>query len=249
MEPENVIGHPLEVGARNPALRSEFRRGVLASTPVMLGFVPFALVLGAQASRKGFAPVEVPLMTGLNFGGGSEFAVVQLWSSPPHMLLIMAVTFLINSRHLLMGAALTPYLKDLPRRKALLALFFMCDESWAMGLADAKRRAALGIPAFSLPYYMGASLGLYFTWVCFTFLGALLGPVMGNLESYGLDMAFPAVFLVLLKGMWNGPRGARPWLVSLVAGVIACLLLPGAWYVVVGSAAGALSACIWGMKK
>ena len=126
----------------------------------------------------------------------------------------------------------------------------MCDESWAMGLADARRR---GGPepsgAFSLPYYMGASLGLYLTWVSFTFLGGLLGPVAGNLETYGFDMAFPAVFLVLLKGMWSGVRAARPWVISLIAGVVACVTLPGAWYVVVGSAAGALSACYWGERK
>ena len=219
---------------------SEWMRGLREAVPVMLGFVPFALVLGAQATRKGFATTEVPLMTGLNFGGGSEFAAIQLWTSPPHVLLIVAITFLVNSRHLLMGAALTPFLKGLSKRKACMALFFMCDESWAMGLADTKRREATTL---SLPYYMGAALALYGTWVCATYLGALLGPVMGNPETYGFDMAFPAVFLILLKGMWTGLRAAIPWLVSLAVGVLACVLLPGAWYVVVGSAAGILCAC------
>ncbi|TGH91655.1 AzlC family ABC transporter permease, partial [Escherichia coli] len=87
-------------------------RGMTAALPVMIGFVPFALVLGAQAARKGLSPVEVPVMTGLNFGGGSEFAAVELWTSPPHALLIAAMTFLVNSRHLLMGAALVPHLRD-----------------------------------------------------------------------------------------------------------------------------------------
>jgi hypothetical protein len=49
--------------------RSGGWRGLRAAVPVMLGFVPFALVLGAQASQKGFSVAEVPLMTGLNFGG------------------------------------------------------------------------------------------------------------------------------------------------------------------------------------
>ncbi|RUV86116.1 branched-chain amino acid ABC transporter permease, partial [Mesorhizobium sp. M5C.F.Ca.IN.020.14.1.1] len=106
-------------------------RGLQASFPVMLGFIPFALVLGSQAAQKGFTALEVPLMTGLNFGGGSEFAAVELWTSPPHVLLIVAITFLVNSRHLLMGAALAPLIRHLPKRKAFLVLFFMCDESWA----------------------------------------------------------------------------------------------------------------------
>ncbi len=51
-------------------LGSEFRRGVVASLPPIVGIIPFALVLGAQAAQKGLNAIEVPLMTGLNFAGG-----------------------------------------------------------------------------------------------------------------------------------------------------------------------------------
>src|SRR3712207_380361 len=183
-----------------------------ASFPVMIGFVPFALVLGAQAAQKGLSVAEVPLMTGLNFGGGSEFAVIKLWTSPPHVLLIVAITFLVNSRHLLMGATLAPLMRHLLKRKAFPALFFMCDESWAMGLADARKAAS----SLSLGYYMGVSIGLYLSWVVFTAIGALAGPALGDVTRYGFDMAFPAVFLVMLAGMWKGAAAARPWIVSLV---------------------------------
>src|SRR5215218_9418286 len=140
--------------------RTEIKWGLKAVLPMMLSFVPFGLLLGAQASQKGFSVVEVPLMTGLNFGGGSEFAAVGLWTSPPLVLLIVAITFLINSRHLLMGASLAPYLKHLPKRRVLPALFLMCDESWAMGLSDARHRSAAGHEiGFSLPYYLAVAAG------------------------------------------------------------------------------------------
>ncbi|QOF70721.1 AzlC family ABC transporter permease [Aminobacter sp. SR38] len=224
---------------------SEFWRGMRSCTPVLLGIVPYALVLGAQAAQKGLSPVEVPLMTGLNFAGGSEFAAIQLWTSPPHVLLIVAITFLVNSRHLLMGAALAPFLRHLPRRKVFPALFLMCDESWALGLADARKRAAAGLgPAFSLPYYAGASIPFYLAWVVFTGLGGALGPVLGDVEAYGFDMAFPAVFLVLLAGMWRGVAAARPWLVSLVVAALVYLLVPGAWYVAAGALSGLVAAYV-----
>jgi 4-azaleucine resistance transporter AzlC len=218
--------------------KNEILRGLKAALPVMISFVPFALVLGAQATRKGMDGVVVPIMTALNFGGGSEFAVVELWTSPPHVALIVAITFLINSRHLLMGAVLSQHLCSLPMHRALMALFFMCDESWAMGLADARRRAN----GFSLPYYFGVSLGLYLTWVSFTAAGALLGPAIGDPTAFGLDMAFPAVFLVMLRGMWKGAYAARPWAVSLVTAVGTYLLVPGAWYVVSGALSGVVAA-------
>lgn len=232
------ITAPLESAAKNEAWR-----GLRASFPVMLGFIPFALVLGAQAMQKGLSVIEVPLMTGMNFGGGSEFTAMRLWTSPPHVLLIVAMSFLVNSRHILMGAAFAPYLRHLPRRQVIPALFLMCDESWAMALADAKKQASGTV---SFPYYLGVSAGLYLTWVIFTAAGAVLGPFIGNVEQFGFDMAFTAVFLVLLRGMWKGVRACRPWLVSLVAAALTCKLAPGAWYVAAGACSGLVAAAFWG---
>jgi predicted branched-subunit amino acid permease len=146
---------------------AEFRRGIKESLPVLIGFLPIALVLGAQATARGFTAWQVPLMCGANFAGGSEFVAVGLWAVPPDLVLIAAMTLLVNSRHLLMGAALAPLARHLPGRKIFPALFVMCDESWAMGLADARKRGL-----FSLPYYLGTSIGMWVTWVLFTYAGA-----------------------------------------------------------------------------
>ncbi len=179
-------------------------------------------------------------MTGANFGGGSEFAAIGLWSSPPQIALLVGVTLLINSRHLLMGAAFAPLLNGTPLWKAMPVLFFMCDESWAMGMEEAQRRNGK-LKLLNLPYYMGISIGLYVVWISFTTLGASMGALLGDIEHYGLHMAFPAVFLVLLKGMWKGTRAALPWLVSLIIAATVHWVVPGAWYVAAGAAAGLLA--------
>lgn len=242
----NGLGNAARGGGGLSA-RREFWRGLRAMLPVALGVVPYALVLGAQAAQKGLSALEVPLMTGLNFAGGSEFAAIQLWTWPPAVLLIAAVTLLINSRHILMGASLSPFLAHLPKRKILPALFLMCDESWALGYADAQKRFNAGHrPAFSLPYYLGSALGMYSGWVVFTTLGALIGPMFGDVGAYGFDMAFPATFLVLMRGMWQGFKAARPWLVSLAVAALTYLFVPGAWYVAAGALSGVVAAYCWG---
>lgn len=226
-----------QVSVHNPSLPSgmpEFWRGLKLSVPVLLGFIPFGLVLGAQASEKGLSPLEIGLLTGFNFGGGSEFPVIGLWTWPPTIPLLVGLTFLINSRHILMGAALAPSLRHLPRRKVLPALFLMCDESWALGISDAKRRGGM----LSLPFYMGLSLGLYCSWPSSAAFGAWVGPMLGDIRQFGFDMAFPAVFLVMLAGMWRGVGPAIPWLGSLVVGASTCLLVPGPWYVPAGALTG-----------
>ena len=179
--------------------RADFLRGMRESLPMLIGLLPFAIILGVQGGQKGMSWLEMLLMTGMNFAGGSEFAAVNLWTHPLPVWLIAAVTFMINSRHILMGAALAPFMRGLPLKKALPALFFMCDESWAMCMAEARKRQAQGLPAFNLPFYAGVCALLYTTWVASAALGAAVGPVFGDVAAWGFGMAFPAVFLVLLR--------------------------------------------------
>ncbi|MNT79139.1 hypothetical protein D3C72_2184450 [compost metagenome] len=100
------------------------------------------------------------------------------------------------------------------------------------------------LPVLSLPYYWGVAAPFYLTWVGCTAIGAAVGPILGDVEAYGFHMAFPAVFLVLMRGMWKDLRTARPWLVSLAVAAITHLLVPGAWYVLAGALSG-VTAAYW----
>ena len=243
-----ATGEGSELDRNDDALggASEILRGVKETLPVLFAVMAYGLVFGAQASQKGLGLLEVPLMTGSNYAGGSEFAAVGLWASPPPLVLIVTFTFLINSRHLIMGAALTQYIQHLPRWKALVVVFFMSDESWALSLSDTLARAEAGHRRpFSLRFYAGCAGIIYLGWLGSTTLGALIGPFLGDVDRYGFDMAFPAVFLVIIAGMWKGPRAARPWLVSLAVAALAHLVVPGAWYVIAGTAAGLATASLW----
>ena len=176
--------------ALSTTTRSEFVRGIRESGPLLIGLLPFALILGMQGGQKGMSWLEMLLMTGMNFAGGSEFAAVNAWVHPLPIALIAGMTLMINSRHILMGAALAPYLRHLPMKKILPALFFMCDESWAMGMAEARKRRTLGLSAaFNLPYYAGVCFILYTTWISFAACGAALGPKLGDVAAWGFGMA------------------------------------------------------------
>ncbi|WP_241502710.1 AzlC family ABC transporter permease [Bombella intestini] len=233
--------HTTSPSSRQDDFWPDFLRGVKTSLPLLIAFIPFGLLLGSQAVQKGFSIVEVPLLTGLNFAGGSEFAAVGLWSIPPAILLLAGVTFLINSRHILMGAALAPHLRHLRRWQIFLLLFCMCDEVWALTLTDLHTKPGR---RFSMGFYAGITVCLYLCWVSFTFIGGYSGNILGDLTRYGVDMAFPAVFIMLLKGMWKGARNALPWCVSLGVAVLVYHLLPGAWYVPAGTLAGILTSLL-----
>lgn len=81
-------------------------------------------------------------------------------------------------------------MKEIPLKKAVPALLFMCDESRAMAFSEIQKRKAAGLPAFNMPFYMGACFILYITWIGFAALGAAVGPVFGNVAAWGFGMAF-----------------------------------------------------------
>lgn len=225
----------------SPSFRKEVLRGFICSFPVLIGFLPFGLLLGAQASQKGMSPLTLGLMTGFNFAGGSEIAAVALWTDIPQVITIVLVSILVNSRYLMMGIAFAPLVYHLPPRKAFPVLFGMCDESWALGLEDATKRRAAGLVPFSGGFYLGLAGSMWFTWVGSTISGAIIGPLFGDISRWGIDIVFPAIFFVLLKGMWKGCRAAIPWVVSLVVAVIVYHFFPGAVYVPAGIVSGILT--------
>jgi len=235
----------------NKSWQSEFLQGVKDATPLLLAVAPYGIVLGAQANQANVSLIEITLMTALNFAGGSEFAAIQLWHSPLPTLTIILITFLINSRHLIMGAAITPYIQHLPKRKIIPALFFMADEGWAVSYRQALKQASKKTPErnLNLSYFLGACFPFYPVWVGAAFLGCIIGPLLGDIEKYGFAIAFPAVFLVLLRGMWKSSQSAKPWIISLIVSSIGYLVFPGHYYVLAGTFSGLITAWIFGKEN
>ena len=97
--------------------------------------------------------------------------------------------------------------------------------------------------------HAGVCFILYVTWIGFAAFGAAVGPMFGDVAAWGFGMAFPAVFLVLLRGMWKSFAASRPWFVSLIVACVTYLTVDGAWYVPAGTLSGLLAAYLWGEQK
>ncbi len=84
-------------------------------------------------------------------------------------------------------------------------------------------------------------------------VGVVIGRICQSFDLFvfglGCVLAFPAVFLVLLAGMWKGFAAARPWLVSLVVAATVYLTVPGAWYVATGALSGLIAAYVLAGEK
>ena len=200
--------------------------------PVALAALPFGMLFGAEAIRQGLSLWEAWLMSLTVFAGGAQFMAMGLWTDPVPWAGLALATLVVNLRHALMSASLAGKLAGFSRWQRAAAAFLLADETWAL----AERRALWA--GLTPAWYFGTGLTLYVLWSFGTLTGALLGGLIPEPGRYGLDFAFPAIFVCLITGFikdWS----ALP--VVLAAGGTALAVhaaIPGMWFVLAGGLAG-----------
>ncbi len=219
--------------------RAEATAGLVDILPMLAAACPFSLLLGALAVQNGLSPAEITLMSFAVYAGASQFIAVDQWTVPVVAGLIIGTTALVNLRHVIMGAALTPYLSAFRPWQRWAFVSIHSDETWAMAIRRGRSPTGL-TPA----YIAGMAIPFYLNWPLWTALGASLGNLVEAPERYGIDFAFPAMFTVLVVGFWHGRRETMVIAVSAAVAIAAKLLLPGVWYIFLGGIAGILAGAL-----
>lgn len=214
--------------------RRDILSGMRQCLPLALSVFAYGLVFGLLALQAGLSAPEALLMSGMVFAGSAQFVVLELWQSPLPIGTIIATTFMINLRFMLMGAALRPWYARLSSSTTYGSLFFLTDEGWALSL----RTVAQGRSAAAVMF--GSGLALYVAWVSAAGLGRFIGHGLRDPSRWGLDFVFTAVLLALLVGFFKRSADLLVWGVAAVVAVLAAQWLPGQWYILLGGLSGSL---------
>src|SRR5205807_5228750 len=206
--------------------RLEARAGARAVAPMLIGIVPFGLVVGATSVADRFGTGAAVGLSTIVFAGASQLAVLQTLAGGGSAVVAAVAAWTINLRILLYSASLAPELSHETTARRLAAAYFLTDQAYAVSIMRWKVEHAE--PEGRLSFYMGAAVALWIVWQAATLAGALLGSAVP--ADVPLDFAVPLVFLVLLI----------PTLVSLPA-VVAAAAGGGAAVAVGELGAGALS--------
>ncbi|WP_334174440.1 AzlC family ABC transporter permease [Pseudoxanthobacter sp.] len=222
--------------------RAEFTAGAAAMLPVVVAMVPFGFILGALAATKGISTLEMALMSGFVFAGGAQFVALDLWARPVPWLAVGFAAFIVNLRHVLMGASLARSMGAFPKAVRPLALLFLADEIWAY--AEQRAAHARLTPA----YFAGLAGTLYCAWQVTTVAGTLMGRALGDPERYGFDFAFAAIFIGLLAG-FRDRAGFLPAVAAAAPVAVAVsAVASGPAAIAAGAVAGIAAAAFSGPK-
>ncbi len=215
--------------------RRDIRAGLRDIAPVAVAALPIGLLFGAIAAAKGMSPLEVTLMSALVFAGGAQFAAIETWVHPAPILTLAFATLLINARHMLMGASLTPKVR-MSLAQTLLAYFFLTDEAWALSERRALERPVTGA------YWFAMAVVLWANWTLSSTVGAILGSFLGSPERIGADFAFTALFIGLVAGFGKSRVTLVTVAVSAAVAALVHTFIGAPWHVGSGAIAGIVAA-------
>ena len=209
--------------------------GARRAIPVAISVFAVGVVFGVLARQARLSVFDALLMSGLVYAGASQFVALSLWTAIPFpVITIILTTFIVNMRHMLMGASLRPWYAKLSPWKVYITVFFMVDESWALTINDLSKGGR------DAGFLLGSGFMLYLAWVSSMVIGRTIGAWIQNPAQWGLDFAITAVFTALLVGMWKGKSNILPWVIAAVVAVAAAHWLPGKWYILLGGIAGSI---------
>ena len=219
-----------------------FRQGMIETLPFTLGLFVFAMALGAAASQKGLTFAQAIGQSAFVYAGASQMLTLQVWTPDWTLGAILAavgVTAAINSRLLLMGATLRPWVAGLDQKVVYGSLFFLTDASFAVG---ARHHANGGRDYGTV---LGAHVPLYLGWVLTTAVGYGAGALIVRPERYGIDLVLPLLFTTMVTPMIRRAPRVTPFVIAGIVAVLVAQVAPG-WFIVAGALAGALSAAFLG---
>ncbi len=212
-----------------------FINGIRAAIPMAVGVASYGLVFGVLSRQAGLGSGQSFFMSAFVFAGASQFVALDMWSFPLPMLTLIVTTFVVNMRHILMGAVLKEKLTGLTPLQTYGSLFFLVDENWAYTITQWKQgntNAAL---------LAGTGFCLFLSWTMSTLVGSYLGSATIDPVKWGIDFAFTAIFIFLATGLWQDHRDLIPWIVAAGTAILVSLFFPGKWYILAGSLAGSLT--------
>ena len=201
--------------------------------PIVMGYLPVGVAYGVLAQQAGLSMLNTVLMSVLVYAGSAQLIAVALFAAGVSPLSIIATTFVVNLRHLLMSASLAPNLKSWKKWELALFAYQVTDESFAVHSARFARGDLNKTTCFGINYIAQAS------WTLASFAGFVAGASIPRVEPLGIDYALPAMFIALLVMQTKSKLHV---LVAGFTGLTAIVLIQAGadqWSVIIATVIGA----------
>lgn len=187
--------------------------------PVLTGFTFLGIAYGILMDSKGYGVVWTALFSLLAYAGSAQYVAIGFLTSVFNPLYALAMTLMVNARHIFYGISMLDKFRDMGKLKYYL-VFGLCDETFSIVCSTNPPE---GVSKKWFMFFI--TLLNHGYWVLGSILGALLGTVI-TFNTKGLDFVLTALFVVIFVGQWKKQKDHKPAIIGLVCSII-CLLIFG----------------------
>jgi 4-azaleucine resistance transporter AzlC len=167
--------------------------GLRSELPILIGVIPWGLIYGVIAIGAGLPPAAALAMSSIVFAGSAQLIGAELIGGGVPGLVIVTTTLVVNLRHMLYSASISPYLKHLSARWKWLLAYLLTDEAYVVMISHYHQPTDL---AHKHWFALGAGMTLWTTWQLSTAAGVFLG---GRVPaSWSLDFTLALTFIGLV---------------------------------------------------
>lgn len=187
--------------------------------PILAGFLFLGITYGIYMRVSGFSFWYPMVMSLTIFAGSVEFVAVNLLLGAFNPLQALALTLMINARHLFYGISMLDKYKNTGWKKFYL-IFGMCDESFSINYTA------------NIPADVDRGWFMFFVTLlnhCYWVVGATLGGLFGAMIPFnteGLEFVLPAMFVVIFLDQWLKEKNHTSGILGLALSLL-CLLTFG----------------------
>ena len=207
-----------QTGNRNTSSKQLIKTVILATIPVLAGYLILGMAFGILLSDKGYSVWWALLMSTTIYAGSMQFVAVDLISGGAAFLSAAIMTLLVNARHLIYGISMLGKYRNMGKAKPYL-VFALTDETYALLCSEPPE----GINRKW--YYLLVSAFDQLYWIIGSVLGAFIGNVL-PVDTTGIDFAMTALFVVIFVEQWLTAQDHIPALLGLGI-TLFCLALWG----------------------
>ncbi len=208
---------------------SSLKNGVKDALPIILGYLPIGLAYGMLAVNKGLTPLQTTAMSIFVFAGSSQLVAIEMIAAEAAVAAIVAMTFLVNLRHLLLSASLSLHLRNLPLYYYPFLGFLVTDESFAVAMSKIENKKK------KQRYFLGLGFTAYLGWVFSSAAGAFLTEFISFGSGGALDFVLPAMFVVLLVMQISSKSEVIVAIFSALLSLFFALTIAGSWNIILAT--------------
>ncbi|USK58070.1 AzlC family ABC transporter permease [Peribacillus asahii] len=215
-----------------------FWQGVKGCVPTLLGYLSIGFAAGVVEKTAGLSIAEIALISLILYAGSGQFIAAGMIAAAHPISAIVFTIFFVNSRHLLLSAAIAPYFRKQTIGQNILTGALLTDETFGVAINHAQHKKQL-----NYKWMLGLNITAYLNWVLANIAGGFFGQWIPTPEKYGLDFALPAMFIgLLILQIMSHKKYFVDSIVALSAVlivVISSFLFPGSAGVIIATIAAA----------